>query len=127
MDTNSIYQELTLIQGCITRMAWNAWILKTFAIAVFDVAFFIHAPVMVIPMFAFWGLDAYFLRLERMYRELYDLMRRARLNDVTDGLFCCTPIASESHVDPWWKTVLSKTLVPFYASMISLMIVMWFV
>lgn len=72
-------KHLEFIQGVINRLAANSFLLKgwtiTLTAALFafaaqdaDLAFAFIAP---FSAFAFWGLDAYYLRQERLYRLLY--------------------------------------------------------
>lgn len=73
-------KHLEFIQNAITRMNSNSFQLKGWAVtlvsAIFAVA--ITSAVQVIafaallPIFSFWGLDAYYLFLERRYRLLYN-------------------------------------------------------
>lgn len=81
---------MEFIQGVINRMAFNSFALKgwivtlvagIFALATKDVDtryFF----VVYIPIITFWGLDAYYLLQERLYRALYDKVRNMGEDDV---------------------------------------------
>src|SRR6202035_2155742 len=74
------------------------------------------AAVGLLPVLCFWGLDAYFLSRERMFRRLYDAVR-----------------TSDPHVEPfsmnyklfmtpqcrWRSTVRSITLWPFYVPILG--------
>jgi len=73
-------KHLEFIQNVITRMNTNSFHIKGMAIAVFTalVAIFISTSNMlfifigVIPTLLFWGLDAYYLLLERRFRGVYN-------------------------------------------------------
>lgn len=77
-------EHLKLIQGAIDRMAGNSFLLKGWNVTVSAALFAIVAregkpffPVAFLyPAIAFWVLDAYYLRCERLYRKLYDAVRR---------------------------------------------------
>lgn len=83
-------KHMEIIQGVINRMAFNSFALKgwivtlvagIFALATKDVDtryFF----VVYIPIITFWGLDAYYLLQERLYRALYDKVRNMGEDDV---------------------------------------------
>ena len=77
-------EHLQLIQGVITRMASNSFALKGWAVTLAagilalaskdsDKMYFLVAY---IPCFMFWALDSYYLRQERLYRALYDKVRK---------------------------------------------------
>ena len=77
-------KHLEMIQGVISRMAANSFALKGWAVALVtgifilsdkqaDKTFFLVAY---IPTAFFWLLDAYYLALERLYRGLYDQIRK---------------------------------------------------
>lgn len=72
-------KHLELIQGVITRMTNNSFMLKgwavtliagIFALAVKEIGN-LYLWVAYIPIIAFWFLDSYYLLQERLYRSLY--------------------------------------------------------
>jgi len=72
--------HLQMIQGVIGRMGQNAFNAKTWAITVMAAVVALgsfssglaDAAVVVLALFLFWSMDAYFFRQERLYRALYD-------------------------------------------------------
>src|SRR4051812_44180277 len=76
-------KHLELIQGAVTRLASNSFLIKGWAITVagafFGFALTSHSTQLaiaaVVPTVAFWSLDTYFLRAERLFRALYDEVR----------------------------------------------------
>ena len=81
--------HLVMIQGVITRMASNSFALKVLAVTLTaGVLAFTGAtkdpdPIIVLagllPVVMFWGMDAQYLRLERLYRRLFDAARAERI------------------------------------------------
>lgn len=77
-------KHLEMIQAVITRLANNSFLIKgwTLTIAAAFFAFLAKnlswkiAATAYIPVVAFWLLDAYYLRQERLYRYLYEDARR---------------------------------------------------
>ena len=63
------------------------------------------------PAVAFWVLDAYFLRQERLFRKLYDKVRAMPYNQV-DFSMDTTPYQAE--VESWPRTAFSVTLGIFH-------------
>ncbi len=76
-------KHLELIQAVVSRLAGNSFLVKGWAItvaaALIGFAVGSHKPwlavVGFIPTVAFWGIDAYFLKSERLFRALYDHVR----------------------------------------------------
>jgi hypothetical protein len=79
--------HLQMIQSVIARMAGNCFALKaasvtltTGAVALLSAAKSASSPYYVVagvlPIVTFWWLDAKYLQLERLYRQLYDAVRR---------------------------------------------------
>lgn len=72
-------KHLEFLQNVITRMAHNSFLLKGWSITVIAamLAFLkdvsgIYIFTTLIPAVAFWLLDAFFLRQERLFRALYN-------------------------------------------------------
>ena len=77
-------KELEIIQEIINRMANNSFIIKGWTITLVVVTLLLkgnkyHTFIAFIPILVFWFLDAYFLRLERLYRRLYNWVKDNRL------------------------------------------------
>jgi hypothetical protein len=97
-------KHLDLIQGVITRMASNSFVLKGWSVTLATALFGFSAKeseprlalLALLPILVFWGLDAYYLGLERRFRTLYDNAVQATTTD-----FKLTPAA----LGPggWWE------------------------
>lgn len=110
-------KHLELIQAVVTRLAKEAALIRGWALTV-SAAFFAFAAeslswpvaaVGILPVLAFWGLNAYYLRAERQYRLLYD---RVRAKDKKVPPFSMH--ARDEPADSWWETAWSPTLRTFY-------------
>jgi hypothetical protein len=66
-----------------------------------------------LPALAFWFIDAYFLRQERLYRHLYNETRAGTVEP-----FCMDARPYEPR-EPWRKTLFSLTLSVFYGLICS--------
>jgi len=153
-DTKAVHKELDLIQGVIKRMAGNSFKVKAWMMSIFGfvvalakagilnnpdegkglpmwyVAIFLMVTVVV-----FWYLDAFFLRTERLYRNLYKWVVDNRpktdkyLYDLNtfvrqvDGKEVNIGKDLESVFEVAW----SKTLWPFYILPFALGVTMLFV
>ena len=76
-------KHLEFIQNAINRMASNSFIIKGWCITLIVGLFALVEKEIIqnyilfsfIPLLFFWFLDAYFLKKEKEYRELYDDVR----------------------------------------------------
>ncbi|MEU6492667.1 hypothetical protein ABZ890_20035 [Streptomyces sp. NPDC046984] len=130
MSTNnpgspSISQEeikhLEFIQAIVARLGNGSFLIKGWTMTVAGVFFGVSlnslswkiATAGIIPIIGFWLLDAYFLRQERLFRKLYDDVRRPA---VTVELFSMN-VQPYHAVVPWRKVIWSHTMVNFYGSL----------
>ncbi len=115
-----VVKHLEFIQGIVNRLGSNAFLLKGWSMTVLIAGALLIvrlqpdqpqlALTLLVPVFGFWVLDAYFLWQERLFRAEYD---RVRQQDETD--FAMNP---GQHKDKpkhsWPATFRSVTLVIFY-------------
>lgn len=85
-------QHMDMIQNIITRMASNSFLVKGWSISLIS-AILIFANkdnnsnyiiVTFLPAISFWILDAYYLQLERKFRELYKEVQQDYVNDINN-------------------------------------------
>src|SRR5262245_57086438 len=77
-------RHLELIQGIVSRLSANSFLIKGWAITVAAAIFAFEvrnpnwriAAIAFLPVVAFCLLDTFFLRQERLFRKLYDDVRR---------------------------------------------------
>jgi hypothetical protein len=112
-------KHLEFIQAVITRLANDSFLMKGWALTVAG-AFYGFAvkgtnwklaAIGLMPVLVFWGLDAYFLRQERLFRGLYDQVRQ---RNPRIEPFAMNAAAYASGVASWGHTLLSRTLAPLY-------------
>lgn len=115
------YKHLELVQGVINRMASNSFMLKgwavTLVVAIFALVgedtgklFFIVAY---IPVLSFWGLDSYYLLQGRLYRALYEKVRKTKEEDI-DFSLKATAEEFDSRKNCYCNCLFSKTEFWFY-------------
>ena len=83
-------KHLEMIQGVINRMSGNSFMLKGWAVTLVAGIFALAGKdtdklyflVSYIPVIVFWGLDAYYLLQERLYRALYEKVRLTDADDI---------------------------------------------
>lgn len=122
-------EHLKFIQAVVARMGTNSFLLKgwtvTLVAALFafgakeaDRAFIVIAWV---PVLVFAGLDAYFLRRERLYRRLHD---KVAAKADTDPIDFSMNTSEFQLTETWWKALGSKTVLWFYVPVGGLLAVL---
>lgn len=114
-------QHLDMIQGIITRMASNSFLIKGWSISLIS-AILIFADsknnpnfifVTLLPAFSFWFLDAYYLQLERKFRELYKKVQDDYVNNTNIVPLFDMNIKS-TKVDNIFRIMISKSIWPLH-------------
>ena len=114
---------LEMIQGIINRMAGNSFALKGWAVTLISGIFVLAGKVTdkmyflvaYIPVVVFWFLDAYYLLQERLYRALYEKVRRINNEKDIDFSLKATSNEFESDKNCFCSCLFSKTILGFYA------------
>lgn len=122
-------KHMEMIQAVIARLGNDAFLVKGWAVTIAGVFFGFAvdakngdlAVASLLPTVFFWGLDAYFLRSERLFRALYDRVREGT-GDVgpfymgaTSGDF--VKLAPKG-VSSRWKAIVRPTIVGFYGALL---------
>ena len=118
---NNKHKHLELVQGVINRIASNSFMLKGWAVTLVagifalagkdtDKLYFLVAYV---PVLVFWGLDAYYLLQERLYRSLYEKVRATEEDDIDFSLNATTE-EFDSDKNSYCSCLFSKTESWFY-------------
>jgi len=124
-------KHLELLQAVIGRLAGNSFLIKGWSVTVVGafLGFAVTqkeaslARVSLLPLALFWGLDTYFLRAERLFRRLFDRVRRADTRtepfamNATGNTFRATLEGDERKAGSWWRTAFSLTLLLLYGGL----------
>ena len=123
-------KHLELVQGVVNRLSTNSFLLKGWSVVLISALFALSIPksdisfifLAYIPAVMFWGLDGYFLWQERLFRDLYNHVRKLD-EEAIDFSMDTTPFRSgegfwDSFHD-WRAVVTSKTLIPFHGVLIG--------
>ena len=121
-------KHLDFIQGVINRLSTNSFLLKGWSVVLVSAMFALSANnsdvnftfLAYIPAIVFWGLDGYFLLLERVYRKHYDRIR-VKADEEID--FSMNTSDIQAGVSEWAQATLSKTLVPFHGALVGAIII----
>jgi hypothetical protein len=122
MDKEVLHKEIDLIQSCISRMASNSFLIKGWTISLIGVvlalidrqSLTLVTLLLIFPVLSFWFLDAYFLRTERQYRELYKWVLDKRSINSHEYLYDLNPDRFRDNVSNIFKIMFSLTLGVFY-------------
>lgn len=123
-------QHLEMIQGIISRMAGNLFFLRGWAITLIAGLFALfvkeanHAYIFLVyfPVVIFWVLDGYFLSQERLFRALYDHVRKLPEKEIDFSMD--TSYYQDDERNSWKRAMLSETLLFFYIPLILIMLVL---
>lgn len=115
-------KHLEFIQAVITRMANTSFLIKAWTVTLVaaimalaakdaDVRFIVVA---LAPGLAFWFLDAFYLRQERLYRKLYDEVRVLQDNQVDFSM----NVGTYNRTVSFRSVFFSSTIFGFYGSVL---------
>ncbi len=121
----NLLKEIDLIQSCIKRMAQNSFIVKGWMLSLITIVLTLCLAkdfddnklslIVIIPLFSFWFLDAYYLQTEKKFRELYKWVINNRIK-TQEYLFNLDPNRFSNNVPTIFKIMFSKTVWPIYIS-----------
>ena len=116
-------KHLDFIQNVISRLANNSFYIKgwtiTLVVALLGLNFggnvpkYIYLPYIIIIFF--WILNGYFLHQERLFRDLYDVVRQKPVEEVD---FSMDASEYDHGHSSWVCSTFSKTLIMFYGGLI---------
>lgn len=130
-DNDGRIRHLELIQSAINRMATNAFVLKGWSVTLAAALFALAAKdsnaklawVALLPAVAFWSLDAFYLRQERLYRCLYN---RVRLEAGTNDPFTLDTTCCEAQVPALLQTGLAMSVVGIHGVIVLAVVLVMF-
>ena len=113
--------HLEMIQAVITRMAGNSFALKGWAVTLVAGLFALSSKdanqfyylVTYIPIVVFWYLDSFYLCQERMYRNLYEKVRKLNEEEIDFSMNAAAP-EFQTEKTTIASCFTSKTILGFY-------------
>lgn len=129
MTAEDKHKHLEFAQGIINRMGQNSFLLKGWTITLVAALFALAAKdskssffiVAYFPSTIFWLLDSYYLYQERLFRKVYDDIR----NDASINFSLSTKKFDNGVID-FAKAAFSKTIILFYGSIITTLLIIIF-
>jgi hypothetical protein len=125
-------KHLEFIQNIINRMSNNSFLLKGWNVTVSSaiLALTISNPdplfavVALFSSLSFWGLDAYYLRQERLFRSLYDDIRVSATAKKIRKVeaFSLDTDKYDSQVPSWFRTLWSRSIFWLHGVVIAVIV-----
>lgn len=115
-------KHLEFVQGVVNRLSTNSFLLKGWSVVIISALFALSAKdadvnfarLAFIPALVFWGLDAYFLALERNYRKLFNRVRLL----LPEKIDFTMDLDIVNGWRDWAAALFSKTLVLFHLAVV---------
>ena len=109
-------------------MANNSFLLKGWSVVLVSALFALAAKDSVksfiylsyFPALAFWILDGYFLWQEKLYRALYDKVRKMSESEIDFSMDTSSVV---QEIDSWCRVTFYKTLRIFYGTIMGTILV----
>lgn len=118
-------KHLEFLQSAINRLANNSFLLKAWGVTLLIGIFTFTTKELndrfsligFILIIFFWLLDGYFLWQERMFRALYDHVRKLDKEEID---FSMDTTAFYATVSSWIESIFSFSLLVFYVALLSI-------
>jgi hypothetical protein len=125
MDDDRL-EHLKMIQAVIARLAQNSFLVKGWSVTLVTAVMALtlrdsnkgFVLLALYPAIVFWGLDAYYLRQERLFRKLYDSVRGPAADPA--AAFSMDTSQFDETVQPWLCTLFASTVVPLHGMVVLL-------
>ncbi len=119
-EKDQIIKHLEIIQGIINRLAHNSFLIKGWSMTILAAAMLFISKnqnqpqyitlCFLIPVIGFWILDSYYLQQERIFRGIYNDVRKKNKTD-----FAMNTSSQKSKLKcKWIRTLFSITIFFFY-------------
>ena len=145
MDREDILEkEIDLIQNCIARMGQNSFNVKGWLIGLIiaviallpeSIDISVICLIIIGTTVVFWGLDAFYLKIEKLYRWKYEWVIEKRMS-TEDYAYNLNPYQKEMWLlnpnntprkEPFFVRIMfTQTLIPFYLPIIIVAVVLLF-
>ncbi len=120
-------KHLEFIQAVIGRMASNSFLLRGWSVTLAAALFALSAKdtnpkllaIAYYPILIFWILDGYFLSQERLFRALYDKVRKLPESEIDFSMDTSEFYRGRS---TWARSALSRTILIFYGTVLIVML-----
>ena len=136
VESSAVQKHLEIMQGVIQRMAENSRSCKVWCVTLVSAILVLvartgnaeHALIALAPTLLFYVLDAYYLVLERRFRNSYDrFVAKVQGGEATaSDLYTVAPIGSTGG-QFLWAMFRSFSVLPFYMVVVGTILSAWLV
>ena len=127
MAAESKLKHLEFVEATVNRMSGTSFLFKGWSVTLVSALFALAAKeankkyivIAYVPVLIFWVIDGYFLSQERLFRALYDNVRKLP-DDRIDFSMDTSPFKTLRN--SWGAAFFSGTLAFFYLSFVALML-----
>lgn len=126
---NRKHVHLQMIQDVVNRLSQNSFLLKGWSVVLVSAILALSASnggryawLALFPAIVFWGLDGYFLWQERLFRELYDEIRKG---EEEPDLSMDTSVVKD-RAKSYGSALISLTIVVFHLTVVLVIILAWY-
>ena len=129
MDSeNARIEHLRMIQSIVERMGRNSFTIKAGTLTLFaalvaatlGIDQWMLSAFGIIPLIILWGLDAFYVRQERLFRCLYDTVRTGSPSEIgSSSYFSMDTTQMKSSTKGLLGTMFSRTLPGFYLVLLA--------
>lgn len=124
----AVLKHLEMIQGNISRMGRNSFLLKGWSVTLVAaiIALSVRNPnalfvlIALFPALVFWGLDAFYLQQERLFRRLYQGTVEGKIDP-----FSMDTTGHEKH-ESWSNAICSRSVIPFHVAVVGIVALVFF-
>lgn len=134
VESSAVQKHLEIMQGVISRMVENSRSCKMWCVTLVAATLVLvartgnadHALIALAPTALFYVLDAYYLMLERRFRNSYNgFVAKVHEGQVTtSALYSVVPVGSIVSV-MLWAMFRSFSVLPFYVAVITTVLLAW--
>lgn len=124
-------KHLEMLQNIISRMANNSFLIRGWSVTLISALFALAAKdseclfiyLAYFPAIIFWILDSYYLNQERLFRGMYDKVRKINEDDIDFSM------DTSGFPDRTWSgAMFSRTMILFHgviiASIVTVMVIL---
>jgi hypothetical protein len=122
-------EHVKMLQAAIARMAQNSFLLKGWSVSLATGILAValaekrqaFAWLGLLPAFAFWGLDSFYLRQEKLFRSLHDDVCTA-FGSSAPVMFGMNTASVSSPPASWWRLLFNRTVVGIHAPLLAVIL-----
>jgi len=121
-------KHLEFIQTTINRMAVNSFIIKGWSVTLISGIIVLsltksainYIYLALLPALIFWGLDAYYLWQEKLFRELYNFVRKNKASKIDSFSMSTKPFIKKT--DNWFHILFSVNILTLHLTLIIIIV-----